>query len=103
MTLEDIRRVLVSADPEIRHYWQMGTGADYTWWQETQMLPLTGDDKHDEGWAFQVHRFTMDEYDPIKSIIREVLEEDPRIAFRYLVDTEEDTGYIHHIFDCEAY
>ena len=102
MTLEDIRALLVSVDPDIRHYFSTETSRDYSYWEETQRLPFTADDVHEEGWRFYVHRFTRDERDPIAPRLFAVLESDPGTTVKWKVDHEPDSGYIHHIFECEG-
>lgn len=103
MTLSDIRTLVVSVDPVARHYFSTETDSDYTYWEETQRLPFVADDAHDEGWRFYVHRFTKDEFDPIARLLFETMDADPRVAVTYRTDYEPNTGYIHHIFECEGY
>ena len=45
---------------------------------------------------------TKTEDDTTAAAIFTALEARDDISFDYLVDHEDDTGYIHHIFDCEA-
>ena len=47
-------------------------------------------------------RFTKTEDESLAESIRRALEERDNIAVDYRVDYEQDTGYIHHIFDCEG-
>ena len=61
------------------------------------------DDTHAEAWAFQIDRFTTSETDEVADEIRRVLDGDVRVAYRYELDYEPDTRYIHHIYDCEGY
>lgn len=103
MTLSEIGDVVSAVDAEARHYFTMATGRDLTYWEETRRLPLMADDVHvEEGWAFYVHRFCKSEDDEIAERLFAALSADPRIAFTYITDYEPDTGYIHHIFECEA-
>ena len=103
MTLADIKTLLTSVDSGVRHYYSMGTGEAYTCWEETQRLPLVGDDYHCEiGWRFYVHRFTKDEDDTTASALWTALDQHPAIAVQHTVTFEQDTGYIHHIFACEC-
>lgn len=103
MTLTNIRELVASIDPNIRHYFSMGTGEAYTYWEETERLPLVADNHHiEEGWRFYVHRFTKTETDAIADLIFSTLDNDPRVSVRHTVDHEDDTGYIHHIFECEG-
>ena len=103
MTLTDIRDLLVQVDPDIRHYFSTETSRDYTYWEETRQLPITADDRHDEAWRFCVHRFTRDERDPVAVAIMQALDHDPRTTVSHLTTHEADSGYIHHIYDCEGY
>lgn len=104
MTLGDIRALLVQADPGCRHYFSAEEQEDYTYWQEGVRLPFTADDTHLEAWAFTVHRFTRSEYDPTVSRITGTLDACPEVAVRYQGGVfERETGYIHHIWDCEGY
>ena len=106
MTRDEIRALLVTADPNIKHYFSMASGDAYSYWEETQRLPFMGDDCHDaadQAWKFYVHRFTKTENDIIAQTIFDTLDADPRTAVRYSVTYENDTGYIHHIYECEGY
>lgn len=103
MTLIDIRNLLVSVDPNIRHYFTTETERDYSFWEEDQRLPMMADDVHQEAWRFYVHRFTRDEFDPMTRLFFKTLDADPRVAVSETIDYEPDTGYIHHIFECEGY
>lgn len=104
MTLNEIKALVLSADPTAEHYASSRTGSDsYTVWRELRRLNATADDRHIEGWAFQVDRFTRDEYDGIAEAIFETLDGDDRVALAYEVDYERDSEYIHHIYDCEGF
>ena len=103
MTLEDIRTLLANVDPDIRHYFSEEPSQDYSYWEETRRLPFMADDLHEEGWRFYVHRFTRDERDPIAPRLFAALESDPGTTVAWRVDHEPDSGYIHHIFECEGY
>ena len=102
MTKDEIRQTLVAIDGGVKHYWSAGNGKAYTYWEETDRLPFMRDDMHEEAWAFTVHRFTKDEYDDVADRIFDALDREAGIAVRHSVDYEPDTGYIHHIYDCEA-
>ena len=103
MTVDDIRALVITADPAASHYESTVTsGAAYTVWREMRQLGTVADDGHEEGWSFQIDRFTKTEGDTVAAAIRTALEGDPRVAYEYLVDYEPDTRYIHHIFDCEG-
>ena len=106
MTLGEIQTQLAVIDPDIRHYFSAGTGEAYTYWEETRRLPLTADDTHpdaDQAWRFYVHRFTKAENDTIAANLFTALGANPGIAVMHRMAYENDTGYIHHIFECEGY
>ena len=107
MTLNEIKALLVTADPNIKHYFSMhGSEEPYSYWEETNMLPFTGDDRHaigDQAWRFYVHRFTKTEGDAIAGAIFAALDGDPRTTVRWVTDFDRDSGFIHHIFECEGY
>ena len=107
MTLNEIKALLVSADANIKHYFSMhGSEEPYSYWEETHMLPLTFDDRHqitDQAWRFKVHRFTKTEGDSVAASIFEALDQDPRVTVRWVTDFDKDSGFIHHIFECEGY
>lgn len=103
MTLEDIRELVAAIDPTAARYESAKKNSEaYTVWNETRMLDLMREDRHEPAWAFQIHYFTKRENDPMADKIFEALEDDPRVAFEYLTDYEPDTGYIHHIFSCQG-
>lgn len=103
MTLSDIRELLVSVDPEIRHYHSTSDAEAYTYWQETQRLPVMADDEHEEAWRFYVHRYTRVEDDEIANRLFEALDQCEDTTVRHLVDYDSESGYIHHIYECEGY
>lgn len=105
MTLSEIQSTLAGIDPGIKHYFSAAGGDAYSYWEETQRLPFTADDRHDPAdaaWRFYVHRYTKTEYDPVATALFTALDESTGIAVRWTVDFEPETGYIHHILECEA-
>lgn len=100
MTVREIQALVASVDPAARHYTNPHDGTDYTVWMEYMRTGLSGDDAHEKGWKFEIDRFTKQEYDPVAEAIETALTADPRVAFTYNVDYEQDTGYIRHLFDC---
>lgn len=103
MTLNEIQSLVVSMDPQAGHYESdHREGEPYTVWYELFVLDLMSDDHHEDAWAFHINRYTKQENDPIAAAFFATLDSDDRIAFEYRVDYEQDTGYIHHIFDCEG-
>lgn len=103
MTLGEIKALLVSADPDIRHHYSTSGDAEYTCWEETRRLPLLSDDRHEEAWRFYVHRFTRWDDDPIPDRLMAALDADDRVSVSHTVDYDAEDGWIHHIFECEGY
>ena len=107
MTLTEIKAMLVSADANIKHYFSMhGSEESYSYWEETQQIGPVCDDQHDvadQAWRFYVHRFTRTEGDSVAAAIFEALDQDPRTTVIWRTDFDRDSGYIHHIFECEGY
>ncbi len=102
MTLEDFRELILSADPDATRYEGSRKG-NYTVWQEYGMSPLAADNRTaDRAMKVQVDRFTKVEDDPVAAALLAALDERDEVAYTYLVDYEVDTGYIHHIYDCEV-
>lgn len=102
MTLADIKDVILAVDPDATHYFRRGGGENYTTWKETEILPDAAGNRHVEGWMFVVNRFTKSETDEIDQALFQAFEADDRIAFTKTTLHEEDTGYIHHVYDCEG-
>ena len=102
MTREEIRQLLITVDPDIRHHRSEHLEPDYTYWDETHIMPFTADNRHAPDWAFVVHRYTKTEDDELAAQIFAALDADDRIALSYDVDHDPETGYIHHIYDCES-
>lgn len=104
MTLDEIREMVVSVDRTAGHYESAHrAGQAYTVWREYGELPFTADGRSQGAVSFQVDRFTRDENDAVARALFQELDKDDRIAMEYRVDYEQDTRYIHHIFDCEGY
>ena len=104
MTLAEIKALVAAVDPLARHYASASRpGESYTVWRETRRLDTSADGGHaEEAWAFTVDRYTKSEADPVAAALFAALDGDDRVAVSHLVDYEPDTGYIHHIYDCEA-
>ncbi len=102
MTIADIKDFVLSADPNAQHYKSARKGEAYTVWRELRQLPIIADDTHEAAWAFQIDRFTKNENDQVAAEIARAIEENEEISCELTVDFEQDTGYIHYIFDCEG-
>ena len=104
MTVQEIKDLLLSVDPDVQRYDhdRAGSGDAYTVWQELRPLGLYGDGQEEGTIRFQVDRFTKNEDEGTALALKAALESQDDIAVDYLVDYERDTGYIHHIYVCEA-
>lgn len=102
MTLDDFKNLLLTADPEVTRYEHTGIG-NYTTWREYGTKPLGANNRRGEViYRVQVDRFTKLGDDTVVATITTALDGSDNIAFQYLVDYEVQTGYIHHIWDCEV-
>ena len=104
MTVQEIKDLLVGVDPDVQRYDhdRAGSGDAYTVWRELEPVGLYGDGRENGTWRIQVDRFTREEDEETALLLRETLEDQDDIAVEHRVDYERDTGYIHHIFVCEA-
>lgn len=103
MTCNEIREFLTEIDPTIERYESSRSGKSaYTVWYELGTTNHFADGENVGIMRFQVDRFTKTEDDEIAAALLSALQERDDIAYQYLVDYEPDTGYIHHIFDCEG-
>jgi len=41
--------------------------------------------------------------DPVAIALFRILDADPRVAVIHTIDFDQDSGYIHHIYECEGY
>lgn len=103
MTLEGIKSLLVTADPDIRHYFSMSTADAYSYWEENRRLDFMADDTHaEEAWHFYVHRFTKTEGDSTATTLFQILDGNDAISVKWVTGYDKESGYIHHIFECEG-
>jgi len=103
VTLSEIKTLLVTADANIKHYFSKNSGEAYSYWEETQMLPILSDGRHEEHWRFYVHRYTKTENDATAALIFSTLDADPRTTVRWIQGGyDTGSGYLHHIFECEG-
>lgn len=103
MELSEIKLVVIEADPGAQHYISADKDKDaFTVWGEYERIGLYGDDGYAEkGWRFEVDHYTRQEFSPIPERIEQVML-DHGVAFTYRVTYQPSTGYIRHIFECEA-
>ena len=97
--LSVFKNIILKADPKATKFKGSG-GNSYTVWTPYSSDKTMADNRQDDfTWRIQVDRFTKKDNDPIAKAIYNELEQ-AGIPFEYLIDFEEDTGYIHHIYDC---
>lgn len=102
MILDRFSDLLLTADPDCTRYGGNRKG-NYTVWREYGRNTLPADNHSaDRAMKVQVDRFTKLEDDPVAKAITSLLDSRDEVAFQYMVDYEPDTGYIHHIWDCEV-
>lgn len=100
--LENFKGLLLTADADAKHYESKLQG-NYTVWAEHEPLILRGDNTTAErAWKVQIDRFTKAEDDSIAAAITAMLDTNDIAYSGPLVDYEQDTGYIHHIWNCEV-
>lgn len=102
--LMHIRDVIKKGDPEAQHYTTSDKTRDaFTVWGEYEAFGLSADDDVQEpGWRFEVDHYTRTEFSSVAAQIYAALRSDPSITVHYTVAYSYDTGYIRHVFDCEA-
>ena len=104
MTLQEWKALLLKAGPPVSHYQPKKQVGRYIVWTEYGGRRILSDDREDSRiQKIQVDLFTKTEYDPAFRALYSLLDKAEDIAFPHpLTDFESDTGYIHHIFDCEV-
>ena len=103
MTKTEIKAFIEKIDPKAKHYFTKLDGGSYTVWSETERIGLDADDDYAEpGWVFEIVRYTQSEFDAMPQSIENALLDHPLISFSYRVDCDPPSGYILHIFSCEA-
>lgn len=104
MDVQGIRDLILSVDSEARHYEAALDGSNFTVWMEYErILFFADDDSVEKGWKFEIDRYTKDEYDPIADALETMLlSTDGITSSPRRVQYNQETGYIRHIFDCEA-
>ena len=99
--VDAFKYLILSVDPEATKY--EGDGGDaYTVWTPYGVSRYCADGGDAAlVYKIQVDRYTQDDNDGIAAGLYAALESCDYVAFEYLRDYEPDTGYHHHIYDCE--
>lgn len=103
MTVQDIKTMVLSVDPDAKHYYTSKQGNAFTVWGEYERAVQGADDRHDYGWKFEIDRYTRDEEDSMPNQIEQMLIDHPGVSYTYQVFYDHTAGYIRHVFDCEGY
>ena len=86
----------------VRHNDALKMAPPYLVYTEYERPRFIADNSGAEGgWKIQLDYYTKKEFDPLAETIEGILDAND-IAFSRLKDFEKDTGYHHHIFDCEV-
>ena len=102
MTLTEFYNLIKAVDADLSAYSGPGTG-NYTVYHPYEIGGLRADGRIVEArLKVQVDRYTRLSTDATVDVITAALESSDDIAFRHLVEFEPNTGYIHHIWDCEV-
>lgn len=102
MTTQEIKALILTADPEAKRYQSSRDEDAFTVWAEFERIQPPGASFAELGWKFEVDRYTRTEDDTVAEAIERALREDVRVAYTYEVTYEMQTGYIRHIFVCEG-
>lgn len=101
--MDKLKELILSIDPEATKFKGAKKG-NYTVWTPYGETPLmAGNRRQTVAVKVQIDRFTKDDQDEIKEALYQALDGAEFVAFIYESDYEPDTGYIHHIFDCEVW
>lgn len=103
MTRAEIKALILSVDPDAKHFVSAKRGPAFTVWGEYERADLIADDRQDYGWHFEVNRYTTDDEDAIAAALETALSEHPGVVLRaYQIGYDAKSGYIRHVFDCEG-
>lgn len=107
MRVQQIRDLIMTVDENARHYdatAEIQDRKNFTVWMEYEAITFYADDgEAEQGWRFEVNRFTTEEYDPMAEQLRELLANSEGVTLNsYRVQYNQQVGYIRHIYDCEG-
>jgi len=104
MTLNSFVNIIKGIDANASRYTAVGQRGDqYTVWHDYHVYSEMADGApYANVLHVQVDYFTRTEGDQKAADFFAAFSGDPEITVDYRIDFEEDTRYIHHIFDCEV-
>ncbi len=96
--------LLLSIDPNASKYEGNGNEA-YTVWTPCGEVQVRFSNNRRSAVIrkVQIDRFTKSDSDTVAAKLYATLDAVPWVTFEYVQDFEPDTGYIHHIYDCEVF
>lgn len=99
--LDAFKALILTVDPSATK--NKGDGQEnYTVWRPYGLTgPRSNNKRSCRVWKVQIDRLTKTDNDTIAAALLDALDAS-RIPYTYLLDYEQDTGYHHHIFDCEV-
>jgi len=102
--MQEFINLIWTVDPQAVKYDSMGEkGGSYTVFSPYRVKPLYASGGVSESTAFvQVDYFTQKDNDPKAAAFFDAFISDDNVTVSYHIDFENDTRYIHHIFDCEV-
>lgn len=100
--MDKLKKLLLEIDPGATKFAGAKQG-NYTVWAPYGETPLmAGNRRQAIAAKVQIDRYTKDDPDEIAQAIYAALDNADFVAFDYDLDYEQETGYIHHIYDCEV-
>lgn len=100
--MDKLKELLLAIDPEVSKFQGAGKGNYTVWTPYGENVLLAGNHRREVAHKVQIDRFTMDDPDEIADAIYAALEKAEFVTFDHQLDYEPDTGYIHHLYDCEV-
>lgn len=105
MTINDFVSIVKEIDPDVSRYQRLRKPSDkaYTVWSDYGTGTLYADGiPAGKTKKIQVDYFTFTPDDPVALRFFNAFSENDEIVCKHMTDFEEDSRYIHHIFDCEV-
>lgn len=105
MTIDSFVEIVQGIDPDAARYQKLRKPTDkaYTVWSDygTETLYANGVPVR-KAKKIQVDYFTFQEDDPVALALFRAFSKNDDITVIHTTDFENETRYIHHIFDCEV-
>lgn len=103
MTIDQLKRYLLSIDPDLKEDYSSGDKAEYTVWSKHHPRTLMSDDMpEDVVYIVTIHRYTKADEDEIAERIYDDLTAASVPLTELQQDYNEKEGYLHSIIECYA-